>query len=262
MIRKQVDIVKRSLVIVRAGDTSLHPYWLTSNFHEEWDLVVSYYGSSPTAFMTDGYRRIDHKGSKLVGLKLLLEEHPQLMESYDYFFFPDDDLEMSGKAIADLFYLCSQYHLGLAQPSLTSDSYVSRLITIHNPDALLRFTPWIECMAPCFSREALRLCLPTFGESLTGWGVDNLWAHILGTRNIPIAIVDAVQARHTRPYGGPNYGHVYRAGTTAYLELMALQDKHSIRQPLLKNIGAIRNDGSPVPGDQMSNDERWIVPPW
>src|SRR2546423_553078 len=42
--------VRRNLVIVRAGDTSLHENWLAGPVDRNWDLIVSYYGDDPERF--------------------------------------------------------------------------------------------------------------------------------------------------------------------------------------------------------------------
>ena len=50
---------------------------------------------------------------------------------------------------------------------------------------------------PFFSREALEICWPTFGENYSALGLDSIWPRLLGDG--PLAVVDAVVARHTRP---------------------------------------------------------------
>ena len=47
-----MDHNKKNLVIVRAGDESLHSQWLGES--KEFDLFISYYGSSPDKFASDG----------------------------------------------------------------------------------------------------------------------------------------------------------------------------------------------------------------
>ena len=70
-----------------------------------------------------------------------------------------------------------------------------------NPDCLLRFTTFVELMAPLFSRDALRKCAATFAGNKSAWGVDFAWTSILGRPSNGIAIIDAAPVRHTRPIG-------------------------------------------------------------
>ena len=62
--------MKRSLVIVRAGDGSLHEEWLgqAPEGPRNFDLAVSYYGSDPRRFRAPGVQRYDSPGPKYPGL--------------------------------------------------------------------------------------------------------------------------------------------------------------------------------------------------
>ena len=57
----------RCLVIVRAGDQSLHPQWTSDPSSRNWDLIVSYFGNDPARFRGAGENRIDDKGQKYHG---------------------------------------------------------------------------------------------------------------------------------------------------------------------------------------------------
>jgi hypothetical protein len=46
-------MTKQHLVVVRAGDNSLHPHWLAGDGDRTWDLVVSYFGDDPDIFKVD-----------------------------------------------------------------------------------------------------------------------------------------------------------------------------------------------------------------
>jgi hypothetical protein len=76
--------VRRNLVIVRAGDSSLHPTWLPASGQRNWDLVVSYFGDDPQKFRIPDVTRIDGKGPKWIGLHKLLTENIDLVRQYDY----------------------------------------------------------------------------------------------------------------------------------------------------------------------------------
>src|ERR1017187_5144904 len=190
---------RRNLVLLRAGDTSIHPHWLNAPGQERnWDLIVSYFGDDPDIFRGGDWLRIDSKGPKLPGLHDVIRNHEQLVRQYDYVWLPDDDLRCSCEAINRLFDVCREQRLKLAQPSLTHDSYFTFPITLHSPLFRLRFTTFVEVMAPCMSSDVLWQLLPTMNENLSGWGVDFIWAAMLGGQASSIAIIDEGQIGHTR----------------------------------------------------------------
>jgi len=94
---------RRRLVVVRAGDSSLHPTWLQGPDSPEFDLVVSYYGDDPARYRSDVENRIDHKGGKWDGLAALFASRPDLLDSYDYFWLPDDDIAADTRTINGIF---------------------------------------------------------------------------------------------------------------------------------------------------------------
>jgi hypothetical protein len=49
--------------------------------------------------------------------------------------------------------------------------------------------------------RALRLCLGSFRDSVSGFGLDHLWPALLGGARSRIAIIDAAGVIHTRPLG-------------------------------------------------------------
>ena len=53
---------RRNLVVVRAGDSSLHPGWLAGPGERNFDLVVSYFGDDPAKFKAPDVARVDQKG--------------------------------------------------------------------------------------------------------------------------------------------------------------------------------------------------------
>jgi hypothetical protein len=219
---------RRFLVVVRAGDHSLHPAWLGDPATRTWDLVVSYYGSDPTLYRSAEENRVDDPGAKIAGLNALLTRDP-FWKQYEYVWLPDDDLDATQGGIDEMFALVARLRLPLAQPALSWASYYSFFSTVASPSFFVRFTNYVEVMAPCFSRDFLERCLPTFPESVSGWGIDEIWPHLLrdGER---CAILDATQVTHTRPLGGPNYAAVLAAGRSAPQELQEVRRRHRLPQ--------------------------------
>ena len=221
------DKPKRSLVVVRAGDQSLHPQWTSDPAARVWDLVVSYFGNDPVRFRGAGENRIDDKGQKYPGLLALLTRE-DFWRGYDYIWLPDDDLAAEQSAIDNLFDSMARLDLALAQPALSWTSYFSHLVTLSHPSFRLRMTNFIEIMAPCFHRPFLETCLPTFGENMSGWGLDWVWPRMLRPSPHRCAIIDHVVVTHTRPVGGPNYDPLRAAGVTPHAEGEALLRRFGI----------------------------------
>mgnify|MGYP001467576462 CR=1 FL=1 len=209
---------RRNLVIVRAGSSSLHPQWLKGLTSEErtWDLCVSYYGTESEFSSLDGceYAILQNKERKWPAIAALLGKDSPFWH-YDYVMMPDDDLAMTGADINRCFAIMAEYKLELAQPALPANTprlQYSHDLTLQRAGNVLRYTSFVEVMTPLFSREALRECLPSFGLSQSGWGLDWVWPSILGYSKNKIAIIDSAVAYHTRPVGN-NY-----AGLTPKLD--------------------------------------------
>ncbi len=84
--------MRRNLVIVRAGDTSLDPGWLSPTGDRSWDLIVSYFGDDPEKFRSRDVIRADAKGPKWKGLHAVLAANFPLLQRYDFVWLPDADI--------------------------------------------------------------------------------------------------------------------------------------------------------------------------
>jgi hypothetical protein len=217
----------RNLVIVRAGDRSLHPAWTSSLETREWDLVVSYFGSDPSVFRGPGERRIDDKGPKCPGLHALLMRE-DFWRQYDYIWLPDDDLMIDQQGIDRLFARTADLGLALSQPALSWRSFYSYAVTLCHPSFAVRFTNFVEIMGPCFERKFLEASLPLLGETQSGWGVGWVLAARLSGRVLACGILDDVEMTHTRPVGGPIYAALRERGISAAEERVALLLKHGV----------------------------------
>lgn len=186
------------LVIVRAGEKSLHRNWLGEN--RNWDLVVSWYGDQPYQPVANE-TVIAIKGGAGDGLFRTFEALPELIDRYDYFWLPDDDIETDCASISRLFEITVQHHLELSQPALTHDSYFTHPHTLVCPSFALRYTTFVEVMAPCLSRRRFKSVLPLFCGHASLFGVDLIWARLDANNRYKAAIIDAVPVRHTRPIG-------------------------------------------------------------
>jgi hypothetical protein len=227
---------RKNLVIVRAGDSSLHEEWLVGVGERNWDLIVNYFGDDPGRYRQDDVRRIDSKGPKWPALHALIQQHSGEVFGYERVWLPDDDLRATKDGINLLFDIFEKHALALAQPSLTTDSHLGHLVTLHNRAFQLRFTNFVEIMAPCFSRDFLQQMLPLFNANLSGWGLDYIWPSKIADWTC-IAIIDAVTVCHTRPVGGPNYKHLASGGKTPQQEMYELLARYgltTVEQPFVR----------------------------
>lgn len=93
----------------------------------------------------------------------------------------------------------SAYGLALAQPSVCRHPYSFSVhgIVYQNEDCLLRYTAFVEIMAPMFSMATLRdVVAPTLVGARTGWGLDFIWPFIMGYPRDRIAVIDDVCFYH------------------------------------------------------------------
>jgi hypothetical protein len=229
------------LVIVRAGDRSLHESWLQCSQPRNWDLVVSYYADDPNIWRRDGVRRIDDKGPKWPPLHRLLGSDALDWSGYEYVWLPDDDLATDGDQVSAMFDMASALGVSIAQPSLSWRSYFSHEITLNNPAFSARYTNFVEVMAPVFSRSFLHRVIDTLGMSESGWGLDHVWPYLVTDPLRDCAIIDAVQVTHTRPVGGPNYAAL-SGRKSPHEEMHAVLARFGLRDMGQFSLGGITAD--------------------
>ncbi len=191
----------RNLVVVRAGDESLHERWSDGDASPNWDLIVSYYDDDPKKFKNGRGQRLDQKGGKWDALYKLFQERSDLLKAYDYFWLPDDDIDCCCDDINRTFDAMTTYQLDLLQPSLTIDSYAGNFEHVQKKKFILRYTNFVEIMVPCISAAHLTRILPLFQDNMTCRGLDHVWARLFDRPYQRTAILDDVAVRHTRDAG-------------------------------------------------------------
>lgn len=190
-----------NIVITSAGDQSLHHHWMKG--HPNFDLyLIDYSEADRNVSDCKYYKRT--KGTKYPLIYEAVMETPSLLEDYEYFWLPDDDIFITPEEIEKLFAIAHKYRLWVCQPSIMGWYGVD--VTLHQKGSLLRYTNFVEIMCPCFSSFALKRCLSTFNENVSGWTIDSVWNVLLEHPRNRIAIVDDVIAVHTRTTGG---GDIY-----------------------------------------------------
>jgi len=237
--------MKPYLALFRAGKNSLHPSAVAHLSEQNFDYALSYFGDDdpPAQGAVFVHRQ---KGAKWPGLAATLATHRDLIAQYRYVWLPDDDLLCDPDQVSRMFAICDQLQLELAQPALTRDSYFTHLLSLQHSEFQLRFTNFVEIMAPVFSAAMLERILPTLEGSISGYGLDNLWPRL--SRLGKVAIIDETPVKHTRPVGGPNYAFSKQAGISPAEEAHRLLAAAFIESPadFHLNFGGLLQDGEPV----------------
>jgi hypothetical protein len=215
-----------NLIISPVGDNSLHSNWI----HKDFDLVLIYYGdNNDTAQSYTNHTPYVYtaKGEKYHLLKSFIQDNVEFISKYDYIWLPDDDVDISPENINKLFNIAKEYNLFIAQPAM--NGYVSHEITKPIPNSLLRYTNFVEVLAPLFNTETLLKVYNTFDLNYSSWGYDYLWPHLLGYPQNSVAIIDDVVMTHTRPVG-QNYSRFPKIPWDELVEL--LQSNNIIKQEI------------------------------
>ena len=197
------------LALFRAGPNSLHPAAVERLEAQSFDYALSWFGdaapSAPGAVFVHA-----QKGAKWPGLEQTLLAHWETIQQYRYVWLPDDDLLCVPEDVSRLFAICDDLQLELAQPALTRDSYFTHVVTLQHSEFQLRFTNFVEIMAPVLSVDMLSRVFPTLAGNISGYGLDTLWPRF--SKLGKVAIIDDTPVKHTRPVGGPNYAFNKQAG--------------------------------------------------
>lgn len=188
---------KHNCVISAVGKNSLHKKWIQGIETANFDMHLIVYDDLMEKFGDDTSFFCYMKGQKLKLVYQYMQQHPEYIDSYDYFFLPDDDIDMDAADINLLFLKMKEYDLKIAQPSLVM-SYFTWPHTLNCHLTKIRYINFVEMMVPCFSREALKTVLFTFNENETGWGADVHWPILINARPHDMAVIDEVQIVHTR----------------------------------------------------------------
>ena len=193
---RQNGSYKKNAVFVPVGKDSLHRQLLKGD--ADFDLHLLIYDGSYNKFCNDSDFVACDAGYKMDMIYRYLHRHPELFEKYEYFFLLDDDIVISTEDVNRLFSMMREYQLKIAQPSLVMSYYTYKHTAFH-PFYILRYTNFVEMMMPCFSRDALKVVLPTFEQKIRWCGIEMHWPVLIGSNHNDMAIVDAVSAKHTRP---------------------------------------------------------------
>lgn len=209
----------RNLVVVMAGDDSLHEQYTSGRDFELW---VCYWGDDRA--IASRYRQTCDRFFELKGQKWALvreigriarRDGFRAFSEYDYVFLPDDDIAFPGgpSGISDAFALAKEIGADVFQPAITNEN-VSWEPTARVPGCLCRATNVVEIMMPAYSGEVFESCvLPVLHVHIyinVGWGLEPLIARLgeaMRHRPIRTFVLDNAPAIHTRPVGQGTTAH-------------------------------------------------------
>ena len=208
--RPRASAPLRALVIVPAGDASLHPAWLQRKTHGEDSvrIAVVYYGDNDAKageFRASADYFLQAKGAKWTLVRRALEELvPRWRTEFTHVWIPDDDLRFQdgdqAAALHRFLRIAHDERVKLCQPALVDNGNITpayRHLLRVQPQNRLRWVNFVEIMAPCFATHALSRVFGSLERAQSGWGLDSVWPTLFNFRDI--AVVDAVPVVHTRP---------------------------------------------------------------
>jgi len=211
---------RRDLVVVMAGDRSLHEAIAPDRTYDLW---VIYYGDSEETakrYAASADRFWRRKGLKIDLCRQVLLEEVLLGEGFDYsayryVFLPDDDIrfERGAQDVAALFVAAQALDADVFQPAVQNE-HVSFQGTRQIAGAACHTVNWVENMMPAYRSDLFRSAFLGGIHALeflkSGWGLEIVAAKLaevaLG-RGLRAYVIDACPAIHTRPVGGNGMVH-------------------------------------------------------
>lgn len=252
---RRKEMKRDYLVFVRAGTKSLHHSWMNYDGEDRlWDLQVSQYDDDPDIGKNGDLPLSRDKGTKWDSVYRYLESNSQIMWDYKYILFADDDVEISCKELNRFFKICDEYELLVAQPSLHPESYFCYSILLKCAFTRLRYTNFVECMAPAIRTDYLReRVLRYLADTKSGWGLDLVWTLWMDEPKYRSAVVDEVSMRHTRPHATGEKGSLYAdlgrtMNMTPRKELEKFVGRFEGIPSRMLTYGAVLSNGKPTNG--------------
>jgi len=244
----------KNIVISRNGPNSLHEEWLLNSDLKNWDLILLFYDE-------DSYKKVEdlkirsyfYPGGKWEAYYNFFRDYPEILNDYDFFWFVDDDVSLESNQINKMFQSMNDYDLDIAQPAMSLDSYFSYLITIQCETFKIRFSNFVEVMAPCLKKSLLKDMLPFFKDAFTGMGLDSIWTYKSRKEPNKMAILDEVVMTHTRPVGGPLHQKLKEKNKSFREEISLNIKKLGIKQVKPVIFSAINHENEFLDKAQVTN---------
>lgn len=200
------NTLNKYLIVSPCGNRSrlFKDLWMKDYERKNFDICLLFYDEE--IHDNSLYKDINYfyhlKGFKYeMAYDVFMNIKPEILDKYEHFYFLDDDISIDTESINKLFDLHNAFRSYLSQASLTKDSFCSWEIFKTDKSAFCRYAGQIEVMSPMFSKEALKICLPSFISNKSSWGMDSVWAKLLGYPKDRFIIFDCIQMKHTEPVG-------------------------------------------------------------
>jgi hypothetical protein len=236
--------MKQYLALFRAGPNSLHPAAVERLSEQNFDYALSWFGDQPPQHAAGAVFVHNQKGPKWPGLEQTIVAHWDTVKQYRYIWLPDDDLLCQPELVSKMFAVCSDLQLELAQPALTTDSYFTHVITLQHSAFQVRFTNFVEIMAPVLSIDLFARIFHSLQGNISGYGLDALWPRF--TQLGRVAIIDDTPVKHTRPVGGPNYAFSQKAGVPPAVEDWLTSARSFVEHDSQINFGGLLQSGDAI----------------
>lgn len=237
---------RRNLLIVRAGDKSLHPGWLAAEGDaRSWDLHISYFGphAEPFGALPSGVTLSREIGGKYSGLDDCLAAHPQYLENYDYIGFPDDDLQIAEGSWSGAFATMAQTGAAIGQPALDHRSFYGHPVTLQAKKFHYREVDFVEVMMPIFRTDFLKRVIPEFEVTKSSWGLDFVYSDMALKAGALMIVDDRNTIVHTRQIGK---GALYVEGSSPESDLRTLLAARGLVFERSNSLVGVREDGRRV----------------
>lgn len=218
--------MREFLIISVVGKNSLHDQWLRGD--KTFDIALIHYDDYPIVVNTDIKMFLKKKGEKYCLIKYFIKENIELIKKYSYVWLPDNDIKISVDDVNKLFDISKKNDLYLSQPSMSG--YYSHDITLRQTLGI-RYTNFVEVLAPLFKTDILLQLYQTFDENESSWGLDYLWPFLLNYPNNKIAVLDQINMEHTKEVG-INYDRFKKPPWVDFDELLF---KYNLERDLTDN---------------------------
>ena len=218
---------KRFLLVTRCGRRSLHPQWLAPGTQRDYDVFLSFYEPCETDRLQVGVFSELRPGTKVAGYAGFLADYAQLLRSYDYVAFWDDDISADPATINRIFAIGARERLKLFQPALSADSFYTYAALVRQPGLSLRHVNFVEMMCPIFRTDELLRLKPLFDAGYES-GMDLIWCNLLHENERDFAVLDETPVRHTLPVGGNKASNGFTAGRRYEDDIYALLERYDL----------------------------------
>lgn len=237
----------RNLIILRAGDASLHDTWLPpSACRRNWDLHISYFGAKEApAPLGEGVTwSRDTDNNKWHGIARALGREMFSLDDYDYVAVPDDDVAGRPDTWNAAFDLARRHHLAACQISLHHASFFGYIDTLQRPFLELRYVPVIELMTGIIRVDVFKRMIPYLSLEDNLWGIEYVLAELLREQPNSMAVLDAVSVLHTRAFWtGPLYESERRSGRSLHQIEADFLARHGLARVERRNLGGLTSGG-------------------